>query len=213
MLEKEKALLVKYSKRLYDKGLTSGTGGNLSICDRKQRLVAITPSGIDYDLLTADDIQIIDFDGHKVEGTLKPSSEFRMHLDTYKQRPEFTSFIHTHATYACTLAVLNQPLVAIDYLVAYAGGKDVRVSKYASFGTAELSQNALAAMEGRNAVILANHGLNVAGQELADTFMEVEVLEFCCKLQVLAMSAGQPVILPDQEMERMVEDFKHYGQK
>lgn len=213
MLEKEKQLLTYYSKKLYNKGLTSGTGGNLSIYNKKLSLVAITPSGIDYDLMKEEDIQIIDLNGNKVEGNLKPSSEFKMHLDLYKERPEFESFIHTHSTYACCLAVMNKPLLAVDYLVALSGGKDVRVSEYASFGTSELSKNALKAMENRCAVILANHGLNVAGKDISETFMKTEVLEFCCKLQVKAMSAGNIVVLSDEEMNKMLKDFEHYGQE
>ncbi len=213
MFEEEKKLLTYYSKKLYNQGLTSGTGGNLSIYKHDEKLMLITPSGVPYDLLEAKDIQVIDMNGNKVEGDLKPSSEYPMHLEVYRQRPEFRSMIHTHSTYACTLAVLRKPLVAIDYLVAMAGGKDVRMAEYASFGSKELAMNALKAMEGRSAVLLANHGLNVAGGDLGETFGKLEVLEFCCKLQVLALSAGEPVVLSDQEMEKMLEDFKHYGQK
>ena len=93
------------------------------------------------------------------------------------------------------------------------GGKDVRIADYASFGSMDLAKNAVKGMEDRCAVLLANHGINVCANDLETAFAKTEILEFCCEIYIKALSAGDPIILSDIEMERMVEDFKHYGQK
>lgn len=208
----ERRLLIDYGVKLIEKKLTRGTGGNLSIYDHENNLMIITPSGIGYHETKLDDLVILNRDGQVIEGHRKPSSEYLMHLEVYKNRPEFNALIHTHSTYATTLSVLNKPLPAVDYLIALAGGNDVPIAKYASFGTQELANNAVDAMRGRSAVILANHGLNVAGKTLEQSFNDLEIIEFCCELYIRALSAGIPVILDDEEMVRMVKDFETYGQ-
>lgn len=213
LLVEERKKLVEFGKRLYRDKLTRGTGGNLSIYNSELELMAITPSGIAYEELEYSDIVIMTLTGEVVEGTLKPSSENPMHRRVYQNRKEFKAMIHTHSTYAVVLSGLRKPLLAIDYLVAMGGGKDVRLAEYASFGTNELSSNALVAMEDRCAVLLANHGMNVCADSIETAYAKLEILEFCCELYVKALSAGNPVILDDSEMEKMVKEFQHYGQK
>jgi L-fuculose-phosphate aldolase len=213
LLVEERKKLVEFGKRLYRDKLTRGTGGNLSIYNSELELMAITPSGIAYEELEYSDIVIMNLIGEVVEGKLKPSSENPMHRKVYQNRKEFKAMIHTHSTYAVVLSVLRKPLLAIDYLVALSGGKDVRLAEYASFGSNDLSSNALSAMEERCAVLLANHGMNVCADSLETAYAKLEILEFCCELYVKALSAGTPVILDDSEMEKMVKEFKHYGQK
>ncbi len=120
--------------------------------------------------------------------------------------------IHTHSTYAATLSCLNISLPAVHYLVAFAG-QDVQCASYASFGTKKLAENALEAMKDRRACLLANHGLLAGGRDLMEAFTVTEEIEFCCELYCRAKSIGEPVILPEDEMERMVERFQHYGRK
>lgn len=211
--ELERKLLVEYGLKLYRSQLTRGTGGNLSLYYPPLGLMMITPSGIPYEEVQASDIVVMKLDGTVVEGFRKPSSEYQMHAEVYRSRPEFQAMIHTHSTYATTLSTLRIDLPAIDYLVAMGGGENVRVADYASFGTLELAKNAVKAMEDRNAVLLANHGMNVTGQSLEEAFAKLEILEFCCELYLKAKSAGEPKILSSLEMEKMVKDFKHYGQK
>jgi len=213
LLVEERKKLVEFGKKLYREKLTRGTGGNLSIYNSDLELMAITPSGIAYEELEYSDIVIMNLFGEVVEGKLKPSSENPMHRKVYQNRKEFKAMIHTHSTYAVVLSGLRKPLLAIDYLVALGGGKDVRLAEYASFGTNDLSSNALLAMEDRCAVLLANHGMNVCADTLETAYAKLEILEFCCELYVKALSAGNPVILEDSEMEKMVKEFKHYGQK
>jgi L-fuculose-phosphate aldolase len=213
LLIEERKKLVDFGKKLYREKLTRGTGGNLSIYNSEFELMAITPSGIAYEELEYSDIVIMNLKGEVVEGKLKPSSENPMHRKVYQNRREFKAMIHTHSTYAVVLSGLRKPLLAIDYLVALGGGKDVRLAEYASFGSNDLSSNALLAMEDRCAVLLANHGMNVCADSLETAYAKLEILEFCCELYVKALSAGNPVILEDSEMEKMVKEFKHYGQK
>lgn len=212
LLTKERETLVQYGKKLIDTGLTVGTGGNISIFDRESGYMAITPSGLEYHQLDPKDIVIMDLDGNVVEGNWKPSSEYHMHTLVYKNREDVNAMVHTHALYSTTISALNTELPAIDYLVAHSGGKNVRCAKYAPFGTLELAENALEAMEGRNAVLLANHGINVVGSTMKNAFDITEQLEFCARIYWQAKSIGEPVILSDEEMDNMVDRFKTYGQ-
>lgn len=208
LLEKERELLIEYGKKLVDTGLTKGTGGNLSI--RKDDYIAITPSGIDFYEIEKEDIVILDIKGNIVDGTRKPSSELDMHLVTYQNRSDMNSIIHAHTTYLTVLACLRQDLKATHYMIALAG-VDVKCADYATFGTKELAQNALKKMEGRNAVILANHGILAGSTDIHNAFNIVEELEYCAKIYVMAKSIGNPVILDDEEMNKMLKKFEVYG--
>lgn len=212
LLIEERKQLIKYGKKLIDTGLTVGTGGNISIYNKESGYMAITPSGIDYYQMREEDIVIMDLNGNIVEGSLKPSSENQMHSFVYQNRDDAVAMIHTHALYATTISCLNIDLPAVDYLLAHSGGKNIRCAEYATYGTKELAENALKAMEGRKAVLLANHGINVIGGSIEEAFAITEQLEFCARLYWQAKAIGEPVILSDDEMEKMVKRFEHYGQ-
>lgn len=212
LMEKEREELVKYGKKLVTAGLTKGTGGNLSIFDRKNKMVAITPSGIDFFEIQPEDIVIIDLDGEIIEGMRTPSSEWEMHLMPYRHRTDIDAVIHAHVMYTTVLACLRQDLPAIHYLIADAG-VTVRCAKYATYGTHELAVNAEKAMEGRKAVILANHGVLAGSSNLHNAFSLVEEIEYCSEIYIKAKSIGEPVILPSKEIELIAEKFKTYGQK
>lgn len=212
LMKEERKEIIKYGKKLLDTGLTVGTGGNISIFDKKTAQMAITPSGIEYYALKEEDIVIMDLYGNVIEGDLKPSSEYQMHSIVYQNRFEAQAMIHTHALYATTISCLNEDLPAIDYLVAHGGGSNVRCAEYATYGTKELAENALEAMTDRKAVLLANHGINVTGNSLNEAFDITEQLEFCARLYWQAKSIGNPVILSDEEMTGMVKRFENYGQ-
>ncbi|RSK54727.1 L-fuculose-phosphate aldolase [Bacillus canaveralius] len=211
-MQKEREAIVEFGKKLITSKLTTGTGGNLSIFDRESGYMAISPSGIDYFVMKPNDVVITDLQGNIIDGSLIPSSEFEMHATVYRNRDDINAMIHTHALYATTISCMRWDLPAVDYLVAHAGGKDVKCAKYATYGTKELAENALKGMEGRKAVLLANHGINVAGKKLQEAFAVTEQLEFCARLYWQAKAIGEPVILPDEEMEIMVDRFKGYGQ-
>lgn len=212
LLEKRKEI-IEYGKKLVENGLTKGTGGNLSICDRESGLMAITPSGIDYFLIKPEEIVLIDVEtGKIVEGDALPSSERDMHRIFYKYRTDIDAIIHTHTTFAATIACLNIDLPAVHYLVALAG-PDVRCAEYATYGTVALAKNAYKAMKDRKACLLANHGMLAGGGSLAEAYNITEEIEFCCELYYRAKSIGNPVILPEDEMTRMMERFKNYGKR
>ncbi len=213
LLQKEREEIVAFGKLMLSSGLTRGTGGNLSIFNREKGLMAISPSGIPYEQTEVEDVVIMDLDGNIVEGDRVPSSENVMHAIVYKKRDDVDAMVHVHSTYATTISCLNESLPAVDYLVAFAGGKEVPCAKYATFGTPELAENAIEAMGSLNAVLLANHGMNCVAKDMSTAFAIAEQLEFCAELYVRARSIGTPVILDDAEMERMLVRFSNYGQR
>ena len=213
LLEPQRIEVIEYCRKLIHSGLTNGTSGNASIYDASAGLVAISPTGVNYDSLEPQDVAVVDLEGRLVEG-LAPSSELAMHLAPYRQREDIQAVLHGHTTYATVLAVMRCDLPAIDYMIAVAGGNNVRCAKYATYGTEELAQNAHEAMKGRRAVILANHGLLTGAQNMKNAYHIMEQVEYISKLYVLAKSTGiaPPVVLDDAEMELMLRKFASYGQ-
>lgn len=212
LLEKERKDIVEYCNKLITQGLTKGTGGNISVFNREENLMAISPSGIEYHDLTAEDIVVLDLQHNIVDGIHKPSSELSMHSIFYRKREDIDAVVHTHSRFAKTLASLRWELPAVSYLVAYAG-RNVRCAEYESFGTDELAESAYKAMIDRKAVFLANHGMLAGSNNLVNAFNIAEEIEFCAEIYYRAKQLGEPVILPDEEMDRMLERFKSYGQK
>ena len=203
--------LIKYGKKLVEAGLTKGTGGNLSVYIPEEEKMLITPSGIDFYDITEDDIVTMKLDGTILEGDKKPSSEWYMHAIQYKNRDDITAVIHAHTTYSTVVATLRQTLPPAHYMIAVAG-VDVRCAEYATFGTKELAENAYEAMKDRNAVLLANHGILAGSYSLANAFNIIDEVEYCAKIYYMAKSIGEPVILDNAEMEKMLVEFEEYGQ-
>ncbi len=216
LLKSMREELIECGLRAIKEGLTTGTGGNFSLCDRESGLMAITPSAIPYSKIKPGNIVLVDVvTGQIKDGDAVPSSESDMHRIFYKYRTDLNAIIHTHTPYAATLACFRKPLPAIHYLVAF-GGVDVPCAEYATYGTVALAKNAFKAMEGKKAVLLSNHGLLAGGAGLDDAYGVTEEIELCCQIYCRAMSMtslGQPVILPEDEMERMIERFKNYGKR
>ncbi len=211
LLEKERIEIVATCKKLVTHGLTVGTGGNISIFNREQNLMAISPSGVDYFDATPKDIVIMDVNGNCVDSIHKPSSEWGMHKIFYDRRIDINAVVHTHSTYCTAIATLRQPLPASNYLVAFSG-KDVRCAEYQTFGTQALAESAFEAMKDRRAVLLANHGLLTGAGSLDAAFNIAEQIEHCAKIHCISSSFGTPVILSDEEMSIMKDKFKAYGQ-
>ena len=209
----QRQLLLDYGRRLLTDGLTTGTGGNLSVALRLQNIIAVTPSGIDYDKIKIDDISLIDFDGRHIAGE-KPSSEWHLHLALYKQRPEINAVVHTHSRFATTLALLNKPLPACHYLIGVAGCKEIRVAPYATFGTPELAEKTVAALGASDrCILMANHGLIAIGNELDQAYSTALYIEEVAELYHRALTIGDPVILNNKEMEEALIRFQSYGRK
>ena len=211
-LEKERIEIVKYGRRLVDSKLTKGTGGNLSVFNRAEQLMAISPSGMDYYETQPEDVVVLNLAGEIIEGDKKPSSEVDLHRIFYQGRDDLDAIIHTHTVYATTLSCLRWELPAVHYLIAVAG-KNVRCADYATFGTQELAENAFKAMKDRRAVLLANHGLVAGAETLERAFSITEEIEYVAELYYRTKGMGEPVILDDEEMAHMAKKFKSYGQK
>ena len=145
------------------------------------------------------------------EGPLDPSSEWRFHLDILRARPEIGAIVHTHATYCTALAMCRIEIPAAHYMIAASGGPTIRCGGYATYGTKELSEEALKALEGRTCCLLANHGMIATGPTLDKAKWLAVELETLARQYAIALSVGKPVILDDAEIEHVKERFKSYG--
>ena len=201
--------LITAARRLLAMGLSPATSGNLSA--RAKNGYIITPSGAAYDSVSPEDLVFMGDDWTHSGGQRPASSEWRLHRDVYRRYPEAEAVIHVHSPAATTLAVLRKPIPAFHYEVAFAGGNDIRCADYATFGTQELSDSALAALEGRRACLLANHGLLVFDRSVERALRLAERVEHLALLYWQALQIGEPVLLPDDEMARVVEKFASYG--
>lgn len=211
LLQKEREEIVAYGKKMISSGLTKGTGGNISIFNREQGLVAISPSGLDYYETKPEDVVILNLDGEVVEGERKPSSELDMHLIYYRNREDINALVHTFS-YAKTIASLGWELPAVSYLIAFAG-PNVRCAPYETFGTKQLAEAAFEGMIDRRAVLLANHGLIAGANHIKMAFTVAEEIEFCAQIYYQTKSIGEPKLLPEDEMENLAKKFEGYGQQ
>ena len=213
ILKEEREQVVEYGKKLVELGLTVGTFGNLSVYNPKENLMAISPSGMDYFLTKPEDVLVLTPDGEKVDGDAKPSSEYDMHRIFYQKRPGVNAVIHTHSTYATTLACLHWSIEPLHYLVAYSGA-DVPCIPYVQFGTYELAQAAYDAMgEDHFACLLGNHGLLAVGGNLSYTLDVAQQIEFVSQLYYNTRMAGGAVNLTPKDMEIVLGSFQNYRKK
>jgi len=189
-------------------GINRGKSGNVSA--RWKNGFLITPSGLPYEETRPADIVFIDMKG-KPTGKRLPSSEWRFHHDIYRTRREAQAVVHAHASFATTLACLGMDVPAFHYMIAVAGGNSIRCAPYATFGTQELSDQALQAMSNRKACLLANHGMIAAGDSLKYALALAVEVEALCEQYWRALQIGKPAILSDSEMEVVLEKFKTYG--
>lgn len=211
LLEKERNEIVSFGKKLIAAKLTVGTTGNLSILHPQEGMVAISPSGLDYFETEPENVVVIDLDGNIREGTYRPSSESKLHLELYNSRPDIHSVIHTHSVYATTIACLGWEIPALHYVIGRAGTK-VPIAPYATYGTKELADSVSKTIAHYNAVLLANHGLIAVGPNIRSAFATAEAIEFTARVYHQSKCIGEPVILPDAELETVIEKFKNYGQ-
>jgi len=190
--------------------LTKGTGGNISIYNRKLGLVAISPSAVEYEEMAPEDVAVITLDGEQVEGSNLPSSEKDMHLTCFQKRKDVNAVVHTHSCYATALACLHEELPPVHYLIGFAGGT-VRCIPYYLFGGKELANAAVEGMESRNAVLLGNHGLLTVGTSINHAFNVAEETEFIAKIYCITKGIGTPQILDSDDLEQVQEKFQTYG--
>jgi L-fuculose-phosphate aldolase len=192
-------------------GLNQGTSGNISA--RYKDRMLITPSATPYEAMKPEMIAAMSLDDADGEwsGPLQPSTEWRFHLDIMRARPDVGSVVHTHSTYATVLAIARKPIPACHYMMAAFGGTDIRCAGYARYGTAELSELALAALEGRNGCLLANHGMIAVGANLDKAMWLAVELETIARQYYLSLALGAPVILSDEEIAETARGFSTYG--
>lgn len=184
--------------------------GNVSLRTRGGFL--ITPSGIPAEALTAEFIISMGLDG-KPKQAGKPSSEWRFHRDIYAARKDVGAIVHTHSPAATALSCQRRALPPFHYMIGVAGGADVRCADYALFGTQELSDAVLVALEGRKACLMANHGMIAVGKDLSDALSLAAEVENLCDLYQRSCVYGPPVLLSDAEMKAALVAFRSYGQR
>jgi L-fuculose-phosphate aldolase len=206
----QREAIIATARRMNSSGLNQGTSGNLS--HRVDSGFLITPTGMEYEVLRPEDIVLMRFDGSH-EGPRRPSSEWRFHRDIFASRPEVNAVLHSHSMFCATVACLRRSIPAFHYMVAVAGGSSIRCAPYATFGTEELSRHAVAALEGRKACLLANHGLITVGTDLAGAFKLAVEVETLAGMYLRALQVGEPVVLDEAEMAVVLEKFKTYGQQ
>jgi len=199
--------IIKTARAMNAQGINQGTSGNISA--RVERGFLITPSGVDYEACAPEDVIRMSMDG-AAEGPRKPSSEWRLHRDLLAARPEVQAVLHAHPTFATALACTGRGIPAFHFMVAIAGGKDIRCAPYATFGTEELSKAALGAMDGRTACLLANHGMVAVAGGLAEVLMRAIEVETLARQYYHVMQIGEPALLDDAEMDVVLEKFTTY---
>jgi L-fuculose-phosphate aldolase len=212
MSRKKRQAIIDTCLQMNAIGINQGTSGNVSL--RHDAGMLITPSAIPYDQLTVADIMYMPFDRDygTAEGPHRPSSEWRFHWDIMTSREDIGAIVHTHATYATVLAMAHREIPACHYMVAAMGGSPIRCTPYAVFGSKELSEYALAALEGRMACLLGNHGMIALGPDLAKALWMAVELETLARQYFLTLQIGGAVILSDDEIERVGERMRSgYG--
>ncbi len=202
--------VIETCQAMNEQGINQGTSGNVSV--RTDEGFLITASGIAYARMKPEHVVEMDLDGG-YRGDYLPSTEWRMHLDIFKARPEAQAIVHTHSIYATALSCLRKDIPAFHYMIGVTGGSTLRVSDYAEFGTQALSDAMLKALEGRNACLLANHGQIAFGPDLGKALWLAGEIETLCRQYWAASLAGKPVILDEVQMKPVLARFKTYGRQ
>lgn len=208
-LQRQRNDIVFFGQRLVTSGLTVATGGNLSVADRTEGLIAISPSATDYFAMKPSQVAVVTMTGEKLEGRGKPSSELPLHLALYRERSDVRAVVHTHSVYATTLASLGWEIPAFHYLVGFSG-KKVPVAPYATFGSEELARNVAHALGDANAVLMGNHGMVAVGDSMKSAFTLAEIVEYLARVYCEVRKLGDPPTLPEEEIEGVIEKLKAY---
>ncbi len=213
MFQRIQREIVGIGLKILNSGLVVGTWGNVSAKIAEKDLVAISPSGMSYDLLQPEDVVIVDMSGNVVVGRRKPSIETQMHLAIYRARNDVNAVVHTHSPSATAMAIARKSIPgAVEDLVQIVGGK-VDVSEYALPGTIDLGLNVVKALGNKNAVLLANHGMLGVGKDLEEALKVCHVVEKAAKTTILAQLMGGAVELSEADINSMREFFvSSYGQ-
>ena len=205
---KLKSEIIKFSKMLNSEKLSALRSGNISI--RYKDGFLITPSGKKYSSLKNKDIVFVTLKGEYDKGKGKPSSEWKFHQDIYRNKKEANAIVHAHSTNATAISVHNKGIPAFHYMVALAGGEDIKCAKYATYGTRHLSKNILKALNNRKACLISNHGQIVFDENLPKAFELAEEVENLSLQYITALKIGRPKILSKKEMNKVLVKSKNY---
>jgi L-fuculose-phosphate aldolase len=202
--------LVRIAQAMDRAGFAPTKSGNVSA--RCADTILITPSGLAYATMTPDDLVALDLTGGVRAGGRKPSSEWQLHTSIYRARPDVHAIVHTHSPRATALACTRRGIPAFHYMIALCGGSDVRCAEYATFGTQALADNAVAALDGRKAALLANHGVVALGATLQGAYaIGCEVENLAAQYLALLAAGLEPFLLDEAEMRRVAQRFSDYG--
>ena len=209
--------IIEFSKKLNTTNLSPLRSGNLSVKAKENNVDGfyITPSGKKYDDLKPEDIVFLSLGEKKdflrwFNSGKKPSSEWRFHQDIYTNKSEAKAIVHAHSPHATAVSSHGKPIPAFHYMVALAGGDDIKCAEYATFGTSELSNNIINSLEKRKACLMSNHGQVAFGQNLKQAFELAQEVENICHQYVIALKLGEPKILSSSEMEKILDKVKYY---
>lgn len=191
-----KEQVLKYAQRLHSDGLVAGTSGNISIFDSDERVMAITPGSLDYMKMTVNSIVVMDLQGNIIDGGKKPSSEYRMHAEIYKNRQDIKSVAHTHSPYATGFAVLREPVpVILIEMLPWLNG-EIPVCEFAMPGTSELGTEVLKVLVNCHACLISNHGVLTVGENIQKAYMRAIYTEDAARIYHIAKSVGKPNLVP-----------------
>ena len=205
--------LVTVARRMNGTGLNQGTSGNLSV--RIEGGLLVTPSSLPYEQMEVGDLVALDLSGQPLkQKQRRPSSEWRLHADVLSCHPEAMAVLHCHPIHATALACHDRGIPAFHYMVAVAGGDEIRCAPYATFGTKELSDNVVNALAQRNACLLARHGMVTLGKDLESALRVAVEVETLARMYLQALQLGEPPLLSMQQMQAVHAQFRglHYGQ-
>tara|TARA_B100001939_G_scaffold141669_1_gene122607 strand:- start:231 stop:890 length:660 start_codon:yes stop_codon:yes gene_type:complete len=216
-MENLKLEVIKYAQKLNSTNLSPLRSGNVSIRAINNGIEGffITPSGIKYELLKEEEIVFLElnkeYDFLKIFNSgLNPSSEWRFHQDIYLKKKDAKAIVHAHSPHATAVSAHGKNIPAFHYMIALAGGDDIKCAKYATFGTKELSQNIIQALDKRKACLMSNHGQVAFGQNLKQAFELAEEVENICHQYINTIKLGEPKILSFSEMQKILEKIKNY---
>ncbi|RZO62471.1 MAG: class II aldolase [Candidatus Pelagibacterales bacterium] len=214
---KEKQEVIEYSIKLNSTNLSPLRSGNISVRGIQDDIEGffITPSGKKYETLKVEDIVFLSLNEKKdflswFNSGKNPSSEWRFHQDIYKNKSKARAIVHAHSPHATAVSAHGKPIPAFHYMIALAGGDDIKCSEYATFGTNELSMNIIRALENRKACLMSNHGQVAFGDDLSKAFELAQEVENICHQYIIALKMGEPKILSFVEMQKILEKVKNY---
>ena len=204
--------VIKFAKKLNTTNLSPLRSGNISVRAKVNNFngFLVTPSGKKYETLKTDEIVFVSLNGEYDNNGQIPSSEWRFHQDIYLNKESAKAIVHAHSPYATAVSAFGKAIPAFHYMVAIAGGDNIRCSKYATFGTKDLSKNIIKALEKRKACLMSNHGQVAFGDNLDEAFELAEEIENICHQYIITLRVGKPRILSSQEMKNVLRKIKNY---